>query len=290
MYKGTHFFLILPHIMQEICFPNCKINLGLRILRRREDGYHDIETIFYPIPLRDEIEINTTDRDGNTLTEDVLIMGGIPLPSDTESNLVMKVLRMLREEGYSIPPLSIRLEKNIPSGAGLGGGSSDAAFMMKMLNKAFRLGMSDDEMEQRVGRLGADCAFFVRNTPVIASGIGNVFTPTGIDLRGYWIWLAKPSDFVSTKEAYQAVRPDDTKQTAWPQSNEDIRWDELVNDFEVSVFPGHPNISRLKTMMQENGAVYAAMSGSGATVFGLFKEKPRTAALPEDVFSFVAQL
>lgn len=276
--------------MREICFPNCKINLGLRILRRRDDGYHDIETVFYPVPLRDEIEINTTGKDGNPLTEDVLTTGGIPLPSDTESNLVMKVVRMLREEGRNIPPLNIRLEKNIPSGAGLGGGSSDAAFMMKMLNKAFCLGMSDDEMEERVGRLGADCAFFVRNTPVIASGIGNVFTPTGINLKGYWIWLTKPSDFVSTKEAYQAVRPDDTRRTAWPQSNGDIRWEKLVNDFEVSVFPGHPNISRLKTMMQEKGAVYAAMSGSGATVFGLFKEKPRTAELPEDVFSFVAQL
>jgi 4-diphosphocytidyl-2-C-methyl-D-erythritol kinase len=276
--------------MREICFPNCKINLGLRILRRRDDGYHDIETIFYPVPLRDEIEINTTGKDGNPLTEDVLTTSGISLPSDTESNLVMKVLRMLREEGRDIPPLSIRLEKNIPSGAGLGGGSSDAAFMMKMLNKVFSLNMSDDEMEERVGRLGADCAFFVRNTPVIASGIGNVFTPTSINLKGYWIWLAKPSDFVSTKEAYQAVRPDDTRRTAWPQSNGDIRWEELVNDFEVSVFPGHPNISRLKTMMQEKGAVYAAMSGSGATVFGLFKEKPRTAELPEDVFSFVAQL
>lgn len=276
--------------MRKICFPNCKINFGLRILRRREDGYHDIETIFYPIPLRDEIEINTTDKDGNPLTEDVLTMGGIPLPSDTESNLVTKVVRMLREEGYDIPHLNIRLQKNIPSGAGLGGGSSDAAFMMKMLNETFSLNLSDDDMEKRVGKLGADCAFFVRNTPVIASGIGNIFTPTGIDLKGYWIWLAKPSDFVSTKEAYQSVRPDDTKRTAWPQKNEDIRWEELVNDFEVSVFPGHPNIARLKAMMQEKGAVYAAMSGSGATVFGLFKEKPRTVELPGDVFSFVAQL
>ena len=276
--------------MRKICFPNCKINFGLRILRRREDGYHDIETIFYPIPLRDEIEINTTDKDGNPLTEDVLTMGGIPLPSDTESNLVTKVVRMLREEGYDIPHLNIRLQKNIPSGAGLGGGSSDAAFMMKMLNETFSLNLSDDDMEKRVGKLAADCAFFVRNTPVIASGIGNVFTPTGIDLKGYWIWLAKPSDFVSTKEAYQSVRPDDTKHTAWPQKNEDIRWEELVNDFEVSVFPGHPNIARLKAMMQEKGAVYAAMSGSGATVFGLFKEKPRTVKLPGDVFSFVAQL
>lgn len=276
--------------MRKICFPNCKINLGLRILRRREDGYHDIETIFYPIPLSDEIEINTTDKDGNPLTEDVLTMGGIPLPSDTESNLVTKVVRMLREEGYDIPHLNIRLQKNIPSGAGLGGGSSDAAFMMKMLNETFSLNMSDDEKEKCVGKLGADCAFFVRNTPVIASGIGNIFTPTGIDLKGYWIWLAKPSDFVSTKEAYQSVRPDDTKRTEWPQKNEDIRWEELVNDFEVSVFPGHPNIARLKAMMQEKGAVYAAMSGSGATVFGLFKEKPRTVELPGDVFSFVAQL
>ena len=276
--------------MTKNCFPNCKINLGLRILRRRRDGYHDIETIFYPVPLCDRIDISTTDGDGNEIREDIFTCCGIPLTSDTESNLVMKVVRMLREEGYDIPHMSIVLQKNIPSGAGLGGGSSDAAFMMKMLNETFHLNMNDTEMEQRVGRLGADCAFFIRNMPVFASGIGNVFTPISINLTGYWLWLAKPNDFVSTKEAYANVHPNDINRTTWPHDNSHIVWNALTNDFEESVFPTHPDIARLKDRMLKSGAFYAAMSGSGASVFGLYKEKPQTTQLPEDYFSFVVKL
>lgn len=275
--------------MVKNCLSNCKINIGLRILRRRSDGYHDIETIFYPIPLYDRISVSTLEN-GAQVSADKLTVTGIPLSATNDDNLVMRVVRMLREEGYSIPPLNITLHKNIPSGAGLGGGSSNAAFTMTLLNELFHLGLSEQEMEQFVGRLGADCAFFVHNKPAIAEGIGNIFTPTDIDLKGYWIWLTKPSDFVSTKEAYQSVRPDETHRIHWPRNNSEIRWEELTNDFEASVFPNHPNVAALKSMMQDAGAFYAAMSGSGASVFGLFKEKPRTVALPEDIFSFVARL
>ena len=275
--------------MVKNCLSNCKINIGLRILRRRSDGYHDIETIFYPIPLYDEISVSALET-GVQDAADILTMTGIPLSAAGDDNLVMRVVRMLREEGFHIPPLHISLHKNIPSGAGLGGGSSNAAFTMKLLNELFRLGLSETEMEQRVGRLGADCAFFVRNKPVLAEGIGNVFTPVDIDLKGCWIWLTKPTDFVSTKEAYQSVRPDETNRTHWPRNNAEIKGDELTNDFEGSVFPNHPNVAALKTMMLREGAFYAAMSGSGASVFGLFKEKPRTVDLPEDIFSFVTRL
>lgn len=275
--------------MIKNCLSNCKINIGLRILRRRSDGYHDIETIFYPIPLYDRISVSTLEN-GAQVSADKLTVTGIPLSATSDDNLVMRVVRMLREEGYSIPPLNITLHKNIPSGAGLGGGSSNAAFTMTLLNELFHLGLSEQEMEQFVGRLGADCAFFVHNKPAIAEGIGNIFTPTDINLKGYWIWLTKPSDFVSTKEAYQSVRPDETHRIHWPRNNSEIRWEELTNDFEASVFPNHPNVAALKSMMQDAGAFYAAMSGSGASVFGLFKEKPRTVALPEDIFSFVARL
>jgi len=287
--KDTLFFLYLCNNMIKNCLSNCKINIGLRILRRRSDGYHDIETIFYPIPLYDRISVSTLEN-GAQVSADKLTVTGIPLSATNDDNLVMRVVRMLREEGYSIPPLDITLHKNIPSGAGLGGGSSNAAFTMTLLNELFHLGLSEQEMEQFVGRLGADCAFFVHNKPAIAEGIGNIFTPTDIDLKGYWIWLTKPSDFVSTKEAYQSVRPDETHRIHWPRNNSEIRWEELTNDFEASVFPNHPNVAALKSMMQDAGAVYAAMSGSGASVFGLFKEKPRTVALPEDIFSFVARL
>ena len=275
--------------MVKNCLSNCKINIGLRILRRRSDGYHDIETIFYPIPLYDEISVSALET-GVQDAADILTVTGIPLSAASDDNLVMRVVRMLREEGFRIPPLNISLHKNIPSGAGLGGGSSNAAFTMKLLNELFRLGLSETEMEQRVGRLGADCAFFVCNKPVLAEGIGNIFTPVDIDLKGCWIWLTKPSDFVSTKEAYQSVIPDETKRTHWPRNNAEIKWDELTNDFEGSVFPNHPNVAALKTMMLREGAFYAAMSGSGASVFGLFKEKPRTVDLPEDIFSFVTRL
>lgn len=251
--------------------PNAKINLGLNIVERRPDGYHNIETVFYPIPLCDELSIEEKDGD----TEDTLIISGIPVAGELSDNLVMKVLNQLRED-YDIPYLLIELTKNIPSGAGLGGGSSDAAFMMKMLNDKFRLMMSDEEMMRRVSSLGADCAFFIKNTPTVARGIGNEFTTTNLSLKGWWVVLVKPNDFVSTREAYAQVHPQQPIQSVEDIISQPVsHWKDLLkNDFEESVFPQHPTIAGIKHNLYQLGAEYAAMSGSGSSVYGLFRKEP----------------
>ncbi len=249
--------------------PCAKINLGLYITQRRPDGYHNLETVFYPIPLCDELEVQPAAADSLTLE-------GIPVAGPAEDNLVMRVVGMLRSGGFPIPPLSIRLTKHIPSGAGLGGGSSDAAFMLKMLNEMFRLGLSETEMEQRIAPLGADCAFFVRCHPVLATGIGNIFSPLPLSLRGMHLLLVKPDDFVSTREAYAgvcpALPPTPLAQSIGLPISE---WQANVrNDFEQSIFPQHPTIANIKSKMLDAGAAYAAMSGSGSSVFGLFPSAP----------------
>ena len=267
-------------------FPCAKINLGLYVTERRPDGYHNLQTVFYPIPLADELDIDTTSADNDSLS-----IEGIQVEGRVEDNLVMRALHLLRNEGHRIPPLRIRLKKNIPSGAGLGGGSSDAAFTMKMLNEMFGLGLSDDDMEHRVARLGADCPFFVRRRPVYATGIGDLFTPLPLDLTGIHLLLVKPDDFISTREAYQGVCPQqpehDLRETIlrpvedWPQF--------IENDFERSVFPQHPTVAAIKERLYSQGALYAAMSGSGSSVFGLFRGAPASSMLetyrPHFVFS-----
>lgn len=249
--------------------PNAKINLGLNIIERRPDGYHNIETVFYPIPLCDELSVY---EEGS---EDSLIISGIPVAGDTNDNLVMRALRLLREE-YDIPPVRIELKKNIPSGAGLGGGSSDAAFMMKELSDQFHLMLTDEEMEKKVSRLGADCAFFIQNKPTFACGIGNEFSPINLNLEGWWIVLVKPSDFVSTREAYAQVRPGKPAFPIQSIIGQPVStWkNQLVNDFEESVFPLHPTIANIKHTLHQLGAEYASMSGSGSSVFGLFRTEP----------------
>jgi len=265
-------------------YPCAKINLGLYVTERRPDGYHNLETVFYPIPLCDELEVET----GNS---DELDIEGITVEGPKEDNLVMRVVRRVREAGYFIPPLHIRLHKNIPSGAGLGGGSSDAAFMMKLLNEKFQLGMSDDEMEQGVSPLGADCAFFIRCRPVMATGIGNIFSPTNLDLSGKYLLLVKPDDFVSTREAYQGVTPQKPATPLLQTINCPIQeWQNLLlNDFEKSVFPQHPIIADIKKGLYNAGALYAAMSGSGSSVFGIFSEKPSPEIITEMSSHFVFQ-
>ncbi len=246
--------------------PCAKINLGLYVTERRPDGYHNLQTIFYPIPLTDELEVVPAHSDS-------LDIEGIPVAGRTEDNLVMKVVSLLRNEGYRVPPVSIRLKKNIPSGAGLGGGSSDAAYMMRMLNEMFQLGMSIQEMEQKVARLGADCAFFIQSRPMFAEGIGNVFTPISLPrLKGRYLVLVKPDDFVSTKEAYAHVSPKKPNVPLMTVIGGDIdKWKKSVkNDFETSVFPTHPTIAEIKESLYASGADYAAMSGSGSSVFGIF--------------------
>lgn len=266
-------------------FPNCKINLGLNIVEKRTDGYHNIETIFYPIPLCDELIIEMAQTD-------TLDMEGIPVECDMEKNLVYKVLTLLRAQGYHIPPTYMRLKKNIPNGAGLGGGSSDAAFAMKGVNTLYNLGLSDQQMEKYLSGLGADCPVFVQNKPVYATGIGNIFSDIHISLAGLHLVLVKPNEHIPTKDAYASVHP------AYPEIRlKDIiqrpieTWKELMgNDFEQSIFPKHPLIEQTKEQLYEMGAVYASMSGSGSSVYGLFRKGISTEGLFEDMFTYQCPL
>lgn len=249
-----------------LLYPNAKINLGLNIVARRPDGYHDIETIFYPIPLQDALEVTTADRFSFRLS-------GNQLDCAAGDNLVIRVLKMVEAE-FTLPELDIHLFKHIPSGAGLGGGSSDAAFMLKLLNEQFSLGMNDDEMELRLATIGADCPFFVRNRPVFATGTGNVFTPISLDLSGWTLVLVKPDVYVSTRDAYAAVQPARPTMPLTEIAQRPVEeWQQLmINDFEASIFPRYPEIAAIKDLIQDQGAVYAAMSGSGSAVYGLFRQ------------------
>lgn len=250
-----------------ICFPNAKINIGLNIVGKRPDGYHNIETVFYPIPVKDALEIVGADTFS-------FIQTGIPVDAPAEKNLVIKALDLLKRY-YDIPPLEVHLLKSIPFGAGLGGGSADAAFMLKLLNDYCRLGIAQDELERLASALGADCPFFIRNVPVFASGTGNIFEPVELSLRGYHLCVVKPDIAVSTPEAYSMVTP----QLPDISLKEIIRrpvseWARLMsNDFERSVFLKYPRIGEIKDSLYLEGASYASMSGSGSSVFGLFEKE-----------------
>lgn len=251
-----------------LLLPNCKINIGLNIVSKRPDGYHNLETIFFPIPLRDNLEFKEIEN------EDVpyrLVSGGVPIEGKPEDNLIVKVYLDMKAE-FNLPALELSLYKNIPMGAGLGGGSSDAAAMMKGLNEAYNLQLSAEDMEKRLAKFGADCPFFVRNKPAYATGIGDELTNCNVSLKDKFIVLVKPDVFVSTKEAYAHVTP---KLPAIPLA-EAIKlpietWKEqIVNDFEQSVFPFHPELPAIKQTLYDMGAVYASMSGSGSTMYGIF--------------------
>lgn len=250
-----------------ISYPNAKINLGLNVVEKRPDGYHNIETIFYPIPLQDALQVKTAEHHSSFKME------GNQLDCAPDDNLVVRVLRMV-ERQFEIPAVDVLLYKHIPSGAGLGGGSSDAAFMLKTLNEKFNLGLSVEEMQKMVADLGADCAFFVENKPVYATGIGNVFTPIELSLNGYYLVLVKPNVHVSTRMAYAAIKPMPSKRLLTEIIKEPVEtWREtMTNDFEASVFPLFPELAATKDRLYELGATYASMSGSGSALFGLFKQ------------------
>ena len=259
-----------------ITFPNAKINLGLNIVEKRPDGYHNLETIFYPVPIEDALEVNILNESYEKFR---LHQAGLEIEGEAENNLVVKAYKLLDAE-FNLPPVDIHLFKHIPSGAGLGGGSSDAAYMLKLLNEKFNLELTNETLEEYAARLGADCAFFIRNTPTYAEGIGNIFSPISLSLEGYQIVLVKPDIFVSTREAFAQIKPH--RQTVplkevikYPMEE----WRELmVNDFEESVFPQFPGIKEIKEKLYKQGAIYAAMTGSGSSVFGLFKpEDTKTA-------------
>lgn len=253
-----------------ITFPNAKINLGLSITEKRPDGYHNLETVFYPLPIEDVLEVTEKSSNDQPFS---LTISGIELEGDLENNLVVKAYRLL-EADFQLPPIDIHLHKNIPSGAGLGGGSADAAFMLRLLNEQFKLNLSNTQLENYASRLGADCAFFIQNKPIYAEGIGNLFSPLSLSLTGYQYVIVKPNIFVSTRSAFSQITPRKPIRRVKEIIQLPIEeWKEyLHNDFEDSVFPQFPAIRQIKQQLYESQAIYASMSGSGSSVFGIFSQ------------------
>ncbi len=256
-----------------LLFPNCKINIGLRVVRKREDGYHDLETIFYPVyGLHDELEVEPAEE--FAFLQDGLVIDCLPT-----DNLIYKVYKRMQEHFPQIGNVKITFKKNIPFGAGLGGGSSDAAHMAIALNEIFSLGLTREQLAEEVRPLGADCPFFIYNTPCYAEGIGDKLSPITLDLSGLRLVMIKPNCSVSTKDAYAGIvrHPEAEGQIKQALAEGKPLTDMcplLINDFEQTVFPIHPEIAEIKQRLLSAGALYAAMSGSGSTVFGLFQHNP----------------
>jgi 4-diphosphocytidyl-2-C-methyl-D-erythritol kinase len=253
-------------------FPNAKINLGLHVTEKRSDGFHNLETVFFPVKcFNDVLEVIVNEDEEN----DILTTSGLKTDARADDNLVIKALKLIRKE-HTIPPLSIHLHKTIPSGAGLGGGSSDAAFMLKLLNEQFKVGISQNKLEEMAATPGADCAFFIKNTPAVATGIGNIFSPLKFTFKEYRLIVVIPPLHLSTPEAYRHIVP---KQPALHLSEvlkkSPEEWQNyLINDFEAFAFTRYPELAKIKTRLYQSGAIYAAMSGSGSAIFGLFREVP----------------
>lgn len=261
-----------------ITFPCAKINLGLNIVSKRPDGYHNLETVFYPIPLTDALEIKYMDEKFPSESPCDLKITGNDIDCNEEDNLVIKAYQLLAAD-FQLPRVHAHLVKRIPTQAGLGGGSSDAAYMIRLLDERFRLNIGIPEMERYAAKLGADCAFFITADPSYAEGIGDVLMPVdvpGAGLGGYYLAVVKPSVAVSTRDAYTAIVPKAPAKCCRDIVRQPIEtWkDELVNDFETPIFAMHPELAAIKQSLYDAGAVYAAMSGSGSALFGIFREQP----------------
>lgn len=250
-------------------FSNCKINLGLRVLQKRADGYHDLETVFYPIPFHDVIEVIRTEQAPLQFSTSGIDVNVLP-----EQNLCMKAYNLLKQK-FDLPPLQLHLHKSIPSGAGLGGGSANAAFTLKLLNAKLNLGLTTEQLLDLSLQLGSDCPFFIVNRPCIASGRGEVFEPVNLSrLQQYKIAIINPGIHISTAWAFSKIKIRNDGASIKHIINQPIElWkNELVNDFEEAVFAEHPALPEIKSKLYENGAVYASMSGSGSGMYGLFEQ------------------
>lgn len=252
-----------------IIFPNIKINLGLWVEALRPDGYHNITSLFYPVPWRDALEIVAAE----TLQ---LSLSGIPIPGEKNENLCLKAYRLLADD-FALPPVHIHLHKTIPTGAGLGGGSADAAFTLKLLNRLFSLGLDKAALARYALLIGSDCPFFIENRPALAGGRGEILQPFAEQLAEMYLQIVCPPIHISTKEAYRNLQRSTHKMPFKKIVEMPIRrWKTLLhNDFETWAVAAHPQIGVLKRRMyQRQKALYAAMSGSGSAVFGIFSEKP----------------
>jgi 4-diphosphocytidyl-2-C-methyl-D-erythritol kinase len=256
-----------------IIYPNAKINIGLNITERRPDGYHNLETVFYPVQINDALEIIVSDKLS-------FQSSGLEIPGKTEDNLCVRGYHLLKKD-FDLPPVTIHLHKHIPIGAGLGGGSADAAFFIKLINEKFELGLTVDKMQDYARTLGADCAFFIKNKPVFAFEKGDEFEPVKLDLSAYKIVIVMPHVQISTSEAYRGVKPAMVKQSLMELIELPVaQWKKHIkNDFEESVFKNHAEIRGVKFALYEAGAIYASMSGSGASVFGIFENTPDLSVL-----------
>jgi 4-diphosphocytidyl-2-C-methyl-D-erythritol kinase len=268
-----------------ILYPPAKINLGLHVLFKRPDGYHEIETCMVPIPWFDILEITFAD-------EFSFVQSGNVIPSSISENLCYRAYEAIKSK-YPIPALRIHLRKQLPMGAGLGGGSADAAYVLKGINTICNLNLSDNELRDIASSLGSDCPFFIVNGPQLALGRGERLSNLDLNFSGYWIKVINPGIHVSTKEAYEGVILNNARKVAIADilQKDKVSWkSELVNDFENSVFKLYPLLEQIKTDLYAEGSIYAAMSGSGSTIFALFQTEPKKVEYPENYTVFIGKL
>lgn len=259
-----------------INFPIAKINLGLNVVEKRPDGYHNLQTVFYPVPIKDALEVHVMDKAFPSDYDCDLKVTNITIEGDEQRNLVVRAYQLLKQDFPTLPRIHSHLWKGIPTQAGMGGGSSDCAYMMLLLNQQFQLGLTDEQLIEYAAKLGADCAFFILSRPCYAEGIGEKLQPIDLSLSGYYIAVVRPDIPVPTKEAFSRIRPHYPAQNCRETVMQPVEtWrDTLINDFEESVFALHPEIGNIKQQLYDMGATYAAMSGSGSALFGLFKKQP----------------
>ena len=257
-----------------ITFPIAKINLGLNVVEKRSDGYHNLETVFYPVRIKDALEVFEMAPDFPSPVDCDLKVTNIRIEGDEQKNLVVRAYNLLKQAFPNLPRIHVHLYKGIPTQAGMGGGSSDCGYMITLLNEMFHLGLSEQQMINNAARLGADCAFFISSRPAYAEGIGEKLQPIALDLSGWYLAIVRPAIPVSTKEAFSLINPHHPAKNCRDVVMQPVEtWrDALVNDFEQSVFALHPEIGAIKDRLYEMGAVYAAMSGSGSSLYGLFRQ------------------
>ena len=276
-----------------ITFPIAKINLGLNVVERRPDGYHNLETVFYPVNIKDALELTMTHTKFPSPVDCDIKVSNLNVEGDEQRNLVVRAYQLLKCDFPQMPRVHAHLYKVIPTQAGMGGGSSDCAYTIRLLNEMFTLGLTEQRMIDYAAQLGADCAFFILSRPSYAEGIGERLVPVSLDLSSYYIGVVRPDIPVSTREAFSLIKPVKPAKCCRDVVLQPIEtWrDELSNDFEQSVFALHPEIEAIKQRLYNLGAVYAAMSGSGSAVFGIFQDPIEISKhFPSDMFTYFGRL
>lgn len=286
-----------------ITFPIAKINLGLNVVERRPDGYHNLETVFYPVHITDALELTMMNTKFPSSVDCDINVTNIKTKGDEQlqsvmslcstDNLVVRAYQLLKQDFSQMPRVHAHLWKGIPTQAGMGGGSSDCAYTIRLLNEMFTLGLSEQQMMNYAARLGADCAFFILSRPAYAEGIGEKLQPISLDLGNYYIGVVRPDIPVSTKEAFSLIKPQRPPKCCRDVVMQPVEtWrDELTNDFEKSVFALYPEIEAIKQQLYDLGAVYAAMSGSGSSVFGIFRNEIEIKEhFPKEMFTYFAPM